>query len=164
MLHVNQWSHLKKLKQMMNSKIPMMLLSLQMVRYGYNFCFSLIFLIKFITDLGMVMFNGGLLDVQKLLDQLKRSENAREETEQQLVDLRKQNTDLNASYSKANSKIKDLSSDVKSYNRKLNDVEQNLSSTNVSTTIRYLDCIFLNFIFRLTEKMFRILFIVVKHT
>lgn len=164
MLHVNQWSHLKKLKQMMNSKIPMMLLSLQMVRYGYNFSFSLIFLIKFITDLGMVMFNGGLLDVQKLLDQLKRSENAREETEQQLVDLRKQNTDLNASYSKANSKIKDLSSDVKSYNRKLNDVEQNLSSTNVSTTIRYLDCIFLNFIFRLTEKMFRILFIVVKHT
>lgn len=148
----------------MNSKIPMMLLSLQMVRYGYNFSFSLIFLIKFITDLGMVMFNGGLLDVQKLLDQLKRSENAREETEQQLVDLRKQNTDLNASYSKANSKIKDLSSDVKSYNRKLNDVEQNLSSTNVSTTIRYLDCIFLNFIFRLTEKMFRILFIVVKHT
>lgn len=83
------------------------------------------------------MFNGGLLDVQKLLDQLKRSENAREETEQQLVDLRKQNTDLNASYSKANNKIKDLSSDIKSYNRKLNDVEQNLSSTNVSKTIRF---------------------------
>lgn len=62
---------------------------------------------------------------------MRRSEKARDDTEQLLVDLRKTNADLLASNTRAKDKIKDLQSDVKSYSRKLSDTEANLSSTNV---------------------------------
>lgn len=80
----------------------------------------------------MVMHKGALIDIEKLLQQLKRSEKAREETELRLVELTKTNTDLQTSSSKAKDKVKDLQSELKTYNRKLGDVEASLSSTNVS--------------------------------
>lgn len=80
----------------------------------------------------MVSYKGGLIDIEKLLEQMKRSEKARDETEQLLVDLRKTNAELIASNSRSKDKIKDLQSSLKSSNRKLNDTEQQLSTVNVS--------------------------------
>lgn len=79
----------------------------------------------------MVSYKGSFIDIAKLLDQMKRSEKARVDTEQLLVDLRKTNADLTSSNSRNKDKIRDLQSDVKSYSRKLNDAEQSLSSAQV---------------------------------
>lgn len=80
----------------------------------------------------MVMHRGALIDVGKLLQQLNRSEKAREETELRLIELAKANGDLQSNSSKAKDKIKDLQSELKSYSRKINDADSNLSSANVS--------------------------------
>lgn len=80
---------------------------------------------------GLVQFNGGLFDIKKLLEQMKRSEVARENTEKILVELRLKNTELTTSNNRNSSKIKDLNSDLKSITRKLLDTEQNLSTTTV---------------------------------
>lgn len=87
------------------------------------------------SENGLVLFNGGLFDLKNLLEQVKRSEYARESIETLLVDLRKQNNDLTVSNTRANTKIKDLSSDLKSYGRKLTDAEQSLSSSTVRILI-----------------------------
>lgn len=83
----------------------------------------------------MVSYKGGLVDIEKLMEQMKRSEKARDETEQLLVDLRKTNAELVASSTRSKDKIKDLQSSLKSSNRKLSDTEQQLSSVNVSDRI-----------------------------
>lgn len=80
----------------------------------------------------MVMHKGALVDIEKLLQQLNRSEKAREESELRLCDLLKSNSDLQSSNSKAKDKIKDLQSELKSCNRKVSDAESSLSSANVS--------------------------------
>ncbi|GAB0092404.1 cell division cycle and apoptosis regulator protein 1 [Sergentomyia squamirostris] len=77
----------------------------------------------------VVLKNGVVVDVEKLLTQMNRSEKALEDTEKMLLDTRKQVADLQASNSKANNKIKDLSSDLKSVTRKLNETEVTLSNT-----------------------------------
>lgn len=108
------------------------------------------------SSTGLIMFNGGLVDLNKLMEQMKKSDKAREDTEKILVDLRKQNSDLEASNHKANSKIKDLSSDLKSSNRKLADTESNLSSLNVRIFFRILINFFLlilNILFCFAEKV-----------
>lgn len=81
----------------------------------------------------MVSYKGGLIDIEKLLEQMRRSEKARDETEQLLVDLRKTNSELLASTTRSKDKIKDLQSSLKSSNRKLSDTEQQLSVVNVSS-------------------------------
>lgn len=81
----------------------------------------------------MVSYKGGLIDIEKLLEQMRRSEKARDETEQLLVDLRKTNSELLASTTRSKDKIKDLQSSLKSCNRKLSDTEQQLSVVNVSS-------------------------------
>lgn len=96
-----------------------------------NFCLRIVTRIA-----GMVSFKGALIDIEKLLDQLKRSEKARDDTEQLLVDLRRSNLDLTTNNERSNKKIKDLQSDVKSYSRKLNDLEQSLNSVNVGVTMQ----------------------------
>lgn len=80
----------------------------------------------------MVMHNGALIDVEKLLQQLNRSEKAREETEWRLTELNRAHAELQSSSSKSKDKMKDLQSELKSCNRKMNDAESNLSSANVS--------------------------------
>lgn len=80
----------------------------------------------------MVMHKGALIDVEKLLQQLNRSEKAREETELRLIELAKTNADLQSNSSKAKDKIKDLQSELKSCNRKISDADSSLSSANVS--------------------------------
>lgn len=84
----------------------------------------------------MIMHKGALIDVEKLLQQLNRSEKAREETEFRLTELTKTHADLQSSSSKAKDKIKDLQSELKSCNRKINDSDSNLSSANVGYLIQ----------------------------
>lgn len=79
----------------------------------------------------MVMYNGALIDIAKLMHQMARAETAREQTEQRIADLIKSNNDLQSSNIRAKDKIKDLHSELKSCNRKLNDAESGLSSANV---------------------------------
>lgn len=80
----------------------------------------------------MVAYKGGFVDIEKLLEQMRRSEKARTDTEQLLVDLRRQNAELTSGAVRSKEKIRDLQSDVKSYSRKLGDAEQSLSGTQVS--------------------------------
>jgi len=82
------------------------------------------------SETGMVSYKGGLIDIEKLMEQMRRSEKARDETEQLLVDLRKTNAELVTSNTRSKDKIKDLQSSLKSSNRKLNDTEQTLSTVN----------------------------------
>lgn len=76
-------------------------------------------------DPKLLMHKGCLVDVDKLLDQLNRSEKAREKTEELLVELRKNHTELKASNTKAKDKVKVLQAD-------LSRTEQSLSSANVT--------------------------------
>ncbi|XP_055525517.1 cell division cycle and apoptosis regulator protein 1-like isoform X2 [Wyeomyia smithii] len=78
------------------------------------------------TSDGLVMHNGSVFDIPKILEQIRHSEKTREDTEVLLVDLRRENTDLQKSHNRANDKIKEQSADIKSYTRKLIDAEQNL--------------------------------------
>lgn len=84
------------------------------------------------TESHMVMHKGALIDVAKLLQQLNRSEKAREETELRLTELNKTHSELQSSSSKSKDKIKDLQSELKNVNRKMNEVESTLSSSSVS--------------------------------
>lgn len=79
----------------------------------------------------MVMHKGALIDVAKLLQQLNRSEKAREETELRLTELTKTHAELQSTSSKSRDKIKDLQSELKSCNRKINDSDNSLLSANV---------------------------------
>lgn len=81
---------------------------------------------------GLVQFNGSLVNIQQLLEQMRRSEAARENTERVLVDLRQKNGDLTNSNTRQDKRIKDLNSDLKSMSRKLQDAESSLTSTTVS--------------------------------
>lgn len=81
------------------------------------------------TTSGMVIFKGGLIDLEKLIDQMKRSERAREDTEQLLVEVRKQNTEMSGNLTKSQAKIKDLSFDLKNSYRILAEAESSLSSS-----------------------------------
>lgn len=76
----------------------------------------------------MVVHNGVLLNVAKLVEQMKRSEKSLTAHEQLLVDLRKQNQELTASNTKSASKLKEASADLKSTSRKLSDAETSLAS------------------------------------
>lgn len=84
-----------------------------------------------VSESHMVMHKGALIDVEKLLQQLNRSEKAREETEIRLSELSKSHAELQSSSSKSKDKIKDLQSELKSYSRKVGDAESSLSSANV---------------------------------
>lgn len=92
----------------------------------------LILIIFILIFAGLVVHNGAVLDISKLLEQIRRSEKTREDTEVQLVDLRRENTDLQRNQSRANDKIKEQSADIKSCTRKLIDAEQNLREITVS--------------------------------
>ncbi|XP_058835786.1 cell division cycle and apoptosis regulator protein 1-like [Topomyia yanbarensis] len=79
-----------------------------------------------LTSSGLVVHNGALLDVPKLLEQMRRSEKTREDSEVLLQDFRRLNADLQKNNSRANDQIKDQASDIKYLTRKLIDAEQNL--------------------------------------
>ncbi|KAL3278362.1 hypothetical protein HHI36_013691 [Cryptolaemus montrouzieri] len=82
-----------------------------------------------IKDDGMVIFQGALIDVSKLLSQLERSDKARIETESRLVNLKNDNSKLNEKYDKTNQSIKRVTSELKEYKDKLRSAEDTLSKT-----------------------------------
>lgn len=92
------------------------------------------FFLKNINDIfisGMVMFRGALMDVGKLLQQLERSEKARLETESRMVDLKNENSKLSDKFTKSNSTIKHLNTELKDCKEKLRNVEDSLTKVNV---------------------------------
>lgn len=108
----------------------------------------------------MVMHKGAVIDIEKLLSQMQRSENAREEAERRVNELTQSQQELQTVIDKANGKIKELQSDLKSNNRKLNDALSSLSSSNVSEQLDF-PAIFSNYLFfcfSFAEEMHRILF------
>lgn len=78
------------------------------------------------TNSGLVVHNGGVLDIPKILEQMRRFEKAREDTEILLVELRRQNSELLKGNTRSNEKIKDQGTELKTLQRKLVDSEQNL--------------------------------------
>lgn len=92
---------------------------------------------------GMVSYKGGLINVEKVLEQIKRSEKAREDTEKLLIELRKNNTELLSNVNSSKETIKELQSDAKSYNRKLNEAEQTLNNNMVGLFFIYVWFLFL---------------------
>ncbi|CAG9769282.1 unnamed protein product [Ceutorhynchus assimilis] len=84
---------------------------------------------------GLVVYRGAVVDVGKLLIQLDRSEKARIETEQYLVDLKNENQKLTDKYSKSSSTIKHLNSEVKEFKDKLRTCEDALGRSNAHTKL-----------------------------
>lgn len=82
--------------------------------------------------IGLVVYKGAVVDIAKLLTQLDRSEKARIETEQYLLDLKSENGKLTERYSKSSSTIKHLNSELKEYKEKLRNTEDSLGRSNVS--------------------------------
>lgn len=74
------------------------------------------------------MFNGTLVNVEKLMERIKTAEKSLLDTEQVLADVKRQNVELTAANSKATTKMKDLQADLKSATRKLGDSELSSSS------------------------------------
>ncbi|XP_055603785.1 cell division cycle and apoptosis regulator protein 1-like [Uranotaenia lowii] len=78
------------------------------------------------TQSGLVVHKGAVIDISKLLEQMRQSEKSREDTSILLTDIRRQNADLQKNAGRANEKIKDQSSDIKTLTKKLIEAEQNL--------------------------------------
>ncbi|XP_061394616.1 cell division cycle and apoptosis regulator protein 1-like [Musca vetustissima] len=74
----------------------------------------------------LVHYNGAVIHVGKLMEQIKRTEKELSDMEKLYNDLVKEHSDLQKEQSKAKSKIKDLSDDTKSLRRKLTDTNQEL--------------------------------------
>lgn len=86
---------------------------------------------------GIVMYKGSLLDVEKLVSQLKRSEKARLDTEDRMMELQHELTVVNEKSIKQTSSIKGLSEDLKMYKDKLRNSDEKLKKTSVSILIFY---------------------------
>lgn len=82
------------------------------------------------TPEGIVMYKGSLLDVEKLVSQLKRSEKARLDTEDRMMELQHELTVVNEKSTKQTNSIKSLSDDLKTYKDKLRGTEEKLKKTS----------------------------------
>lgn len=71
----------------------------------------------------LVTFNGALVNVEKLMERIKTAERALLDTEQTLADVKKENAELTAANGKATTKVKDLSADLKSVKKKLDEAD-----------------------------------------
>ncbi|XP_011055311.1 PREDICTED: cell division cycle and apoptosis regulator protein 1-like isoform X1 [Acromyrmex echinatior] len=79
---------------------------------------------------GIVMYKGSLLDVEKLVSQLKRSEKARLDTEDRMMELQHELTVVNEKSVKQTNSIKGLSEDLKMYKDKLRSSDEKLKKTS----------------------------------
>ena len=78
------------------------------------------------------MYKGSLLDVEKLVIQLQRSENARLNTETKMMEIEHELTVVNEKSLKQSISIKDLSDDLKAYKDRLRNVYDKLKKITVS--------------------------------
>lgn len=81
---------------------------------------------------GIVMYKGSLLDVEKLVSQLKRSEKARLDTEDRMMELQHELTAVNEKSTKQTNNLKSLSEDLKMHKDKLRNAEEKLKKMSVS--------------------------------
>lgn len=81
---------------------------------------------------GFVMYKGSLLDVEKLVSQLKRSEKARLDTEARMMDIQHELVAVSEKSGKQSSTIKDLSEDLRAYKDKLRSTDDKLKKVSVS--------------------------------
>ncbi|XP_018342853.1 PREDICTED: cell division cycle and apoptosis regulator protein 1-like [Trachymyrmex septentrionalis] len=79
---------------------------------------------------GIVTYKGSLLDVEKLVSQLKRSEKARLDTEDRMMELQHELTVVNEKSIKQTNSIKGLSEDLKMYKDKLRNSDEKLKKTS----------------------------------
>ncbi|XP_060523874.1 cell division cycle and apoptosis regulator protein 1-like [Cylas formicarius] len=86
-------------------------------------------------DAGLVTYGGAVVDVEKLLTQLERSEAARLETEARMVDLKSENARLTERYSKSSSAVKHAHSELKEYKEKLRTAEDSLGRANAHSKL-----------------------------
>lgn len=82
---------------------------------------------------GFVMFKGGLLDVEKLTEQLKRSEKARVDTEAILISLREELSSTKKSAESASSTVQELTTKVEQLNDQLFTTTEQLNSTQAKS-------------------------------
>lgn len=85
------------------------------------------------TPEGIVTYKGSLLDVEKLVSQLKRSEKARLDTEDRMMELQHELNVVNDKSTKQTSSIKGLTEDLKMYKDKLRNTEEKFKKVSVST-------------------------------
>ncbi|GLG95042.1 Cell division cycle and apoptosis regulator protein 1 [Gryllus bimaculatus] len=76
---------------------------------------------------GFVMYKGALLDVQKLMDQLKRSEKARVDTENKMIAMKQDLGEVKESAKQSANTVKDLSGELREYKERLHDTDIELS-------------------------------------
>jgi septal ring factor EnvC (AmiA/AmiB activator) len=86
---------------------------------------------------GIVMYKGSLLDVEKLVSQLKRSEKARLDTEDRMMELQHELTMVNEKSTKQTNNIKGLSEDLKMYKDKLRNTDEKFKKVSVSMPLSY---------------------------
>ncbi|XP_011643482.1 cell division cycle and apoptosis regulator protein 1-like isoform X1 [Pogonomyrmex barbatus] len=79
---------------------------------------------------GIVTYKGSLLDVEKLVSQLKRSEKARLDTEDRMMELQHELIVVNEKSTKQTNSIKGLSEDLKIYKDKLRSTEEKLKKVS----------------------------------
>ena len=81
---------------------------------------------------GFVIYKGSLLDIGKLVDQLKRTEKALLQTETKLIEVQHENNILNDKSNKKSNTIKDLSEEVKSFKDKSRNDDEKLKKVMVN--------------------------------
>jgi chromosome segregation ATPase len=91
---------------------------------------------------GFVLYKGGLLDVEKLMSQLKRSEKARTDTEQKMLTLKEELNGLKETATKSANAVKDLSVQLHDYKEKLRFTDQDLAEVKVCFVIYKYFCRF----------------------
>ncbi|XP_034186804.1 cell division cycle and apoptosis regulator protein 1 isoform X1 [Osmia lignaria lignaria] len=79
---------------------------------------------------GFVMYKGSLVDVEKLVSQLKRSEKARLDTEERMMELQHELSIVNEKSAKQTNNIKALSEDLKIYKDKLRNTDEKLKKVS----------------------------------
>lgn len=84
---------------------------------------------------GFVLYKGSLLDVEKLVSQLKRSEKARLDTEERMMELQHDLSIVNEKSTKQTSNIKGLSEDLKMYKDKLRNTDEKLKKASVRNAL-----------------------------
>lgn len=86
---------------------------------------------------GFIMYKGSLLDVEKLVSQLTRSENARTDTEARMMEIQHELTAVSEKSTKQSNNIKDLSDDLKVYKDRLRSADDKLKKVTVSEFFAY---------------------------
>lgn len=81
---------------------------------------------------GFVSYKGGLLDIEKLMNQLKRSEQARFDTEVKLMEIKEENSKILEKQAKYISTTTSLSAELEDTKKKLNETQNGLSRMAVS--------------------------------